>query len=93
MVSPVFSERLPSSLSLPSGLPRKPPGFRCQYHLTAVQPCLQEGDLVNPVGPVFALLISHAFGKDPVHRTFHRGKLPWRLATPVWFGHGFGLER
>ena len=55
--------------------------FAVDVTLTSVQTCLQEGDLINPVAPVFALLISHAFGKAPVHRTLHRGTLPRRLPT------------
>ena len=53
--------------------------------LTAVQACLQEGDLINPVGPVFALLFSRAWkSASPSHPSERRQA----AATTVWFVHG-----
>lgn len=49
--------------------------FTVDLTLTAVQSCLQESNLIDPVVLVLALLISHAYENNPVH-LLDRGR-PW----------------
>lgn len=50
--------------------------FVVDVALAAVQPCLEECDLVNPVGLVFVLLVSHVFGESPVQSSFIEQRCP-----------------
>ena len=63
--------------------------------LTAVQPCFKEGDLINPVALVLALMVSHSRRKNPVHAPFIEEDCPsrWKDGLSRSFVHGFPLSR
>ena len=63
--------------------------------LTAVQPCFKEGDLINPVALVLALMVSHSLRKNPVHAPFIEEDCPsrWKDGLSRSFVHGFPVSR
>ena len=63
--------------------------------LTAVQPCFKEGDLINPVALVLALMVSHSLRKNPVHAPFIEEDRPsrWKDGLSRSFVHGFPVSR
>lgn len=63
--------------------------------LTAVQPCFKEGDLINPVALVLALMVSHSRRKNPVHAPFIEEDRPsrWKDGLSRSFVHGFPVSR
>ena len=69
--------------------------FVVDVTLTAVQPCFKEGDLINPVALVLALMVSHSLRKNPVHAPFIEEDRPscWKDGLSRSFLHGFPLSR
>ena len=63
--------------------------------LTAVQPCFKEGNLINPVALVLALMVSHSLRKNPVHAPFIEEDRPsrWKDGLSRSFLHGFPVSR
>ena len=69
--------------------------FVVDVTLTAVQPCFKEGDLINPVALVLALMVSHSRRKNPVHAPFIEEDRPfrWKDGLSRSFVHGFPVSR
>ena len=69
--------------------------FVVDVTLTAVQPCFKEGDLINPVALVLALMVSHSLRKNPVHGPFIEEDRSscWKDGLSRSFLHGFPLSR